>query len=145
MVLEPMPTPSARPAASMVATLVVEELHDAVAVRSTMLPSELVPVAFICCVIPSGSKEFAGVTAMEVSAGVPPAVLSPPPWQPLKMTRRPPTARDSESRNRLGAIRLGIGAVPVVLRHSLTNLGELFSRTYRSQFNITATIRRLSS
>ena len=39
-----------------------------VLVRSCVLPSLNVPVAFSCCVVPSANDEFAGVTAIESKA-----------------------------------------------------------------------------
>ncbi len=51
--------------ANTVATAGAEELHAAVAVRILVLPSEYVPVAVNCCVVPSGIEALDGATAMD--------------------------------------------------------------------------------
>src|ERR1700694_2761626 len=59
----------APPVALIVATLVAEELHVAVAVKSAVVPSPYVPVAVNCCGVPFTTEGFAGVTAIETSDG----------------------------------------------------------------------------
>jgi hypothetical protein len=53
----------------IVATPGVEELHVAVLVRFCVLPLLYVPVAVNCCVVPMAMEGFAGVTAIDTSAG----------------------------------------------------------------------------
>src|SRR5437868_5747879 len=55
----------------MVATDVVTEVQAAALLRSWVDPSESVPVAVNCWVVPFGIDGFAGVTAIETSAGGP--------------------------------------------------------------------------
>jgi hypothetical protein len=69
MVVDPVPTALASPAVLIVATAAAEELHVAVLVRFCVLPSEYVPVAVNCCVLPLVIDAFAGVTAIDTSAG----------------------------------------------------------------------------
>ena len=69
MLLVPARTPVARPDASMMATVSVELVHVAVAVRSAALPSLKVPVAVNCCVCPSSMEALTGATEMEVKVG----------------------------------------------------------------------------
>ena len=59
----------APPVALIVATLVAEELHVAVAVKSAVVKSPYVPVAVNCCGVPFTTEGFAGATAIETSAG----------------------------------------------------------------------------
>ena len=59
----------APPAPLIVATLVAEELHIAVAVKSAVVLSPYVPVAVNCCGVPFVTEGFAGVTAIEISVG----------------------------------------------------------------------------
>jgi hypothetical protein len=61
----PTPAPVARPAAVIVATDVVPELHVTVPVRFCVVPSLNVPVAVNCCVAPLVIDGFAGVTAID--------------------------------------------------------------------------------
>jgi len=61
----------ARPAVLMVAAPVFDECHATELVRSFVLPSEYVPVASNCTLVPAGADEFAGVTVMEFSAACP--------------------------------------------------------------------------
>src|SRR6202030_802743 len=67
MVVVPIVTAVAKPAALIVATVTAEELHVAVLVRFCVVPSLKVPVAVNCCVPPFGTDEFAGVTAKDTS------------------------------------------------------------------------------
>jgi hypothetical protein len=67
MVVDPVPTALASPAVLIVATAAAEELHVAVLVRFCVLPSEYVPVAVNCCVLPLVIDAFAGVTAIDTS------------------------------------------------------------------------------
>src|ERR1700722_13671676 len=67
MVVEPVPTAVARPAALIVATVTAEELHVAVLLRFCVVPSLNVPVAVNCCVPPFETEGFAGVTAIDTS------------------------------------------------------------------------------
>jgi len=60
-------TAVARPAALIVATVVVPDAHVAVLVRSCVELSLNVPVAVNCCVFPTGMDGFAGVTAIDES------------------------------------------------------------------------------
>jgi hypothetical protein len=61
----PTPAPLARPAALIVAVVVVPELHVTVLVRFCVVPSLNVPVAVNCCVPPLAIDGFAGVTAID--------------------------------------------------------------------------------
>jgi hypothetical protein len=61
----PTPAPVARPAALIVAVVVVPELHVTVLVRFCVVPSLNVPVAVNCCVPPLAIDGFAGVTAID--------------------------------------------------------------------------------
>ncbi len=63
----PTPAPVARPAALIVAVVVVPELHVTVLVRFCVVPSLNVPVAVNCCVAPLAIDGFAGVTAIDCS------------------------------------------------------------------------------
>jgi hypothetical protein len=63
----PTPAPFARPAALIVAVVVVPELHVTVLVRFCVVPSLKVPVAVNCCVAPLAIDGFAGVTAIDCS------------------------------------------------------------------------------
>jgi hypothetical protein len=63
----PTPAPVARPAALMVAVVVVPELHVTVLVRFCVVPSLNVPVAVNCCVAPLAIDGFAGVTVIDCS------------------------------------------------------------------------------
>jgi hypothetical protein len=75
IVAAPAAIPLATPAALMVTTLGLEELHCAVAVRSLVLLSEKWPVAENGCVALTFTDVEAGVTVTEVSV----AVAEPPP------------------------------------------------------------------
>src|SRR6266852_660453 len=72
MVLLPVPTPVATPAAVIVAAAVFEELQLTVLVRFCVLPSLYVPVALNGCVVPFAIEGLAGVTAIEASVGAGP-------------------------------------------------------------------------
>jgi hypothetical protein len=63
----PTPAPVARPAALIVAVVVVPELHVTVLVRFCVVPSLNVPVAVNCSVAPLAIDGFAGVTAIDCS------------------------------------------------------------------------------
>jgi hypothetical protein len=63
----PTPAPLARPAALIVAVVVVPEDHVTVLVRFCVVPSLKVPVAVNCCVAPLAIDGFAGVTAIDCS------------------------------------------------------------------------------
>ena len=67
IVVEPCATAFARPALLMVATVVAELVHVAVAVTFCVEPSLYVAVAVNCCVEPAFTVGLAGVTAMETS------------------------------------------------------------------------------
>src|SRR6202163_3847378 len=67
IVVEPVVTAVAKPAAFIVATVTAEELHVAVLLRFCVVPSLNVPVAANCCVPPFETEGFAGVTAMDTS------------------------------------------------------------------------------
>jgi hypothetical protein len=67
--LVPAPTPVANPAAEIVATPVVAELHVAVLVISFVDLSEYVAVAVNCCVFATTIEAVAGVTAMLTTVG----------------------------------------------------------------------------
>ena len=69
IVLVPVPTPFANPPEVIVATVVVSEVHVAVLVRFCVELSEKVPVAVNCFVFPLAIEGFAGVTAIDTSAG----------------------------------------------------------------------------
>jgi hypothetical protein len=71
IVVDPVTDPIARPVALTGATVGLEELHDALAVKSFDEPSLYVPVAANCSVKPLAIVGFAGVTAMDTRiAGV---------------------------------------------------------------------------
>ncbi len=63
----PTPAPVARPAALIVAVVVVPDDHVTVLVRFCVVPSLNVPVAVNCCVAPLAIDGFAGVTAIDCS------------------------------------------------------------------------------
>jgi hypothetical protein len=65
MVVVPAVTAVASPLLSTVATAVLEELQVTEMVTSWVVPSEKVPVAVNCWVVPPGTLGLAGVTAME--------------------------------------------------------------------------------
>src|SRR5262249_12498645 len=69
IVVLPVVTAVATPPELTVATLVFEEAHVTWLVRLWVLESEYVPVALNCCVAPTVSVGFAGVTAIDVSVG----------------------------------------------------------------------------
>jgi hypothetical protein len=71
MMLLPEASPVANPAASIVATVVFDDIQVTELVRFAVDPSVKVPVAVNCSVWPSAMLGSAGVTAMEVTtAGV---------------------------------------------------------------------------
>src|SRR5580698_2783626 len=61
----PTPAPVARPAALIVAVVVVPDDHVTVLVRFCVVPSLNVPVAVNCCVAPLAIDGFAGVTVID--------------------------------------------------------------------------------
>ena len=61
----PTPAPVARPAALIVAVVVVPEDQVTVDVKFCVVPSLNVPVAVNCCVAPLAIDGFAGVTAID--------------------------------------------------------------------------------
>jgi len=61
----PTPAPVARPAALIVAVVVVPEFQVTLDVRFCVVPSLNVPVAVNCCVAPLAIDGFAGVTAID--------------------------------------------------------------------------------
>jgi hypothetical protein len=63
----PTPAPVARPAALIVAVVVVPEDQVTLDVRFCVVPSLKVPVAVNCCVAPLAIDGFAGVTAIDCS------------------------------------------------------------------------------
>jgi len=82
VVFVPPVKPVAWPPVVMEAESVFDEAHTTDAVRSCVLLSENVPVAVNCWVCPTTTVGFAGVTAMDTSAGavtvncaVPPIVV----------------------------------------------------------------------
>src|SRR5438270_749135 len=80
----PVPTPVARPAVVMVATVVVAEAHVTELVRFCVELSVNVPVAVNCCVVPLATLGLAGVTAIEVNAAAV-TVSTVEPVTPLKV------------------------------------------------------------
>src|SRR6266704_2530973 len=66
IVVVPAATDVARPALSLVAKAVFEELQVTWGVRSCVVLSLKVPVAVNCCVVPFAMLGFVGVTAIEV-------------------------------------------------------------------------------
>jgi len=83
MVEVPAATAVARPLLLTVATDVLDELQVTCVVISWLVPSEYVPVAANCIVLPTGRLGLAGVTAMEVAAGAGPPPPPPPPPHPV--------------------------------------------------------------
>jgi hypothetical protein len=65
----PEAAPLATPWAFTDAMLEFPLIQVAVAVRSNVLPSEYVPVAVSCCVVPRAKDGFTGVTAIETKVG----------------------------------------------------------------------------
>jgi len=87
IVADPAATAIARPVLSIVATAVSDEVQDAVALRSCLVPSEKVPVAVNCKVSPGATDEPAGVISMKdrvevVSPSL--MLLLPPPPHPAQ-------------------------------------------------------------
>lgn len=77
MVLLPVETDVANPAALIVATVFVAEVQVTELVRFWMLPSLKVPVAVNCCAVPLTIVGSAGVTAIELSFGVTVSLVDP--------------------------------------------------------------------
>src|SRR6266702_6854264 len=67
----PCPAPLARPPAVTVATAVFDDTQVAELVSVWVLPSEYVPVAASCCVVPLAIDGFAGVTAIDTRVAGP--------------------------------------------------------------------------
>jgi hypothetical protein len=65
MLALPAATPVASPDVAIVATAGVSEFQVTEAVRFCVLPSEYVPVAVNCCVVPLAMDGLAGVTAID--------------------------------------------------------------------------------
>jgi hypothetical protein len=57
------------PAVEIVATVLSDEVHVALEVTLAWLLSEYVPVAVNCCVAPTDSETFSGVTEIDVRVG----------------------------------------------------------------------------
>jgi len=70
IVVVPVATAVANPPAFTDATPVFDDTHATWLVRLCVLESEYVPVAVNCCVPPTVTVGFAGVTAIDVSVGV---------------------------------------------------------------------------
>jgi hypothetical protein len=70
MVDMPTPWPVATPPERIVATVVLLELQVTSEVIATVLPSEYVPVAFSCWVLPLKTEGFAGVTPIDTKVAV---------------------------------------------------------------------------
>jgi hypothetical protein len=79
IVVEPAAAAVATPSATIVATPVFDDVQVTEVVRSCAVPSEYVPVALNCWLVPATMLGFAGVTAMETSVFV---VVEPPPLPP---------------------------------------------------------------
>jgi hypothetical protein len=71
IVVEPAPAPVASPVVLIVATPLADELQATDVVRFWVVPSLKVPVAVNCCVVPATIDGLAGVTASDVSVGLP--------------------------------------------------------------------------
>lgn len=69
MVVFPVATPRASPAALTAATAGADEVQATELVMFDVLPSESVPVAVNCCDCPTGTDALAGVTAIDLSTG----------------------------------------------------------------------------
>ena len=65
ILLVPVPTPVANPAALIVATVVVPEFHVTWLVMFAVVVSLYVPVAVNCCVLPLEIEGLIGVMAMD--------------------------------------------------------------------------------
>ena len=74
----PAETPVRRPPGLLMASAPVLVLQPAVAVRSCVVPSERMPVACICSVVPAARVVLAGATTMEVSTAVLPLMAAEP-------------------------------------------------------------------
>jgi hypothetical protein len=71
IVLVPRDLLVASPPLEIVATAGADDVQVAELVRSCVLPSEYVPVAVNCCVVPSTMEGSTGVTASDTSAACP--------------------------------------------------------------------------
>jgi hypothetical protein len=91
-VVEPMPEPVAKPCEPltllMVALVASEELQVAPAVTSCVVPSEKVPVAINCWVVPIKMAELPDDTLIEVSFLESPSLPSPPQLKRVKTPSR---------------------------------------------------------
>jgi hypothetical protein len=83
MVAGPVACEMPNPVDETVATADADELQTTVEVRFCVLPSEYVPVAANCCVVPKGIVLFAGVTAIDSRARGVTARAVPPLTVPL--------------------------------------------------------------
>jgi hypothetical protein len=68
MVVTPAATPEASPFRTL-ATFLLDDLHDMEGVISLVLPSEKVPVALKCCVVPIAIEGLRGVISILVRVG----------------------------------------------------------------------------
>jgi hypothetical protein len=66
----------------MVAAVALDEVHVAVVVRSFVLLSLYVPVAWNCTVLPTVADEFVGVTPMDFSTAAVTVRLDEVEWMP---------------------------------------------------------------
>ena len=82
MVVVPVLALVANPVELMVATPAGEGDHVAVLVRSCVLPSEKVPVAVNCWIVPREMEGLAGLTLMEVNTAAPTVKSSVPVTEP---------------------------------------------------------------
>src|SRR5208282_1670873 len=82
MLVVPIDQLDAKPPAAIIATYGSDELHVTVEVRCFVLPSVYFPVAENCNDSPSGTVPFAGVTAMDTSAGGPTVAVVEPHTEP---------------------------------------------------------------
>jgi hypothetical protein len=90
----PIAAPVASPPDVIVATPGADELHVTDELRCFVLPSVYVPVALNRNESPTGTVPFAGVTAMDTSAGGPTATVVEPHTEPAQpLTVAVPAAR----------------------------------------------------
>ena len=95
IVVVPAAIPLAMPEVLIVATLGVDEVHVAVALRSCVLLSEYLPVALNCCDVPCVTEVLAVFTLMELSIGVAGAE-DPPPHPPTIVKQAKLLMRNAE-------------------------------------------------
>src|SRR5271163_1040083 len=65
----PAETPVARPVAEMLTMPGVEEFHETEFVRLSVLPSEKVPTATNCCIVPSEIEIPEGLRDSDINTG----------------------------------------------------------------------------